>query len=198
MSIEDAVVFVIDDDPLVRSSVADLIGSAGLEVRTFGTTREFMSARRPGFVACLVLDVQLPDRSGLDFQRELAEAGIKIPIVFITGHADIRMGVGAMKAGAKEFLTKPFRGPELLAAVRQALESDREAAVLRQRLESLTPREREVLKLVAGGLLNKQAAGELGVTELTIKVHRGHVMRKMKAGSLAELVRMVERLESSH
>jgi FixJ family two-component response regulator len=200
----DALVFVIDDDPLVRSSVADLISSAGLAARTFASTPEFMSAERPALPSCLVLDVQLAESNGLDFQRQLLQAGIKIPIVFITGHGDIPMGVKAMRAGAMEFLTKPFRGEDLLAAIRLSLDRDREALVeraesmeVRQRFDSLTVREREVLHMVTSGLLNKQVAGELGVTELTVKVHRGRAMRKMKAGSFAELVRMVDRLKTS-
>jgi FixJ family two-component response regulator len=203
MSAPDGIVFIVDDDPLVRGSVEDLIQSAGLAAQTFGSAREFMDAKHPDLPACLVLDIQLPDRSGLEIQHELAQAGIEIPIVFLTGHGDIPMSVHAMKAGAAEFLTKPFRSAELLSAVRQALARNREvrdehakSADLRRRFESLTPREREVLNLVTDGLLNKQAAGELGITELTIKAHRGQVMRKMQAGSLAELVRMVERLKS--
>ena len=200
----DAIVFVVDDDPLVRNSVEDLLSAAGLAVQTFGSTGEFMKARRPDVPACLVLDVQLPDRSGIDLQRELAQARIAIPIVFVTGHGDIPMSVHAIKAGALEFLTKPFRGAELLSAVQQALQRDRAARIgradtedLRRRFESLTAREREVLHLVTAGLLNKQAAAELGVTELTVKSHRGQVMRKMGAQSLADLVRMAERLKSA-
>jgi FixJ family two-component response regulator len=204
MSVSDAIVFVIDDDPLVRSSLEDLLESASLSVQAFESTSEFMHAARPDLPACLVLDVQLPNGNGLDFVDELKDARIEIPIVFITGHGDIPMSVKAMKAGAVEFLTKPFRGPELLSAIDQALARDRigrveraQVAELRSRLQLLTPREREVLYLVAAGLANKQVAGELGITELTVKAHRGHAMRKMAAGSLAELVRMVDRLKST-
>jgi len=200
----DCVVFVIDDDPLVRDSIADLILSAGLAIEAFGSTAEFMRTERPDIPACLILDVQLPGPSGLDFQLELHKAGIEIPIVFITGHGDIPMSVRAMKAGALEFLTKPFSGPELIDAVKQALIRDREvreqrSAILelQDRVATLTPRERQVLALVVAGLLNKQIAGELGTTELTIKVHRGRVMRKMRASSLADLVRMAEKLKIS-
>lgn len=200
----DCVVFVIDDDPLVRDSIADLILSAGLAIEAFGSTAEFMRTERPDVPACLILDVQLPGPSGLDFQLELHKAGIEIPIVFITGHGDIPMSVRAMKAGALEFLTKPFSGPELIDAVKQALIRDREvreqrSAILelQDRVATLTPRERQVLALVVAGLLNKQIAGELGTTELTIKVHRGRVMRKMRASSLADLVRMAEKLKIS-
>jgi RNA polymerase sigma factor (sigma-70 family) len=204
MSHPDCMVFVIDDDPLVRGSIVDLIGSAALPVQAFGSAGEFMEAKRPDVPACLILDVELPGLSGLDFQSALKKAGIEIPIVFITGHGDIPMSVRAIKAGALEFLTKPFRGPELIAAVKQALLRDREfreresATIdLRDRLASLTPRERQVLTLVVAGLLNKQIAGELGATEMTIKVHRGRVMRKMGAGSLADLVRMAGKLKIS-
>jgi FixJ family two-component response regulator len=204
MSDPDCMVFVIDDDPLVRDSIADLIGSANLPVQAFGSTSEFTESKRPDVPACLILDVQLPGLSGLEFQSELKKAGIEIPIVFLTGHGDIPMSVRAIKAGALEFLTKPFRGPELIHAVTQALVRDREfrqhrsaTSELRERLASLTPRESQVLTLVVAGLLNKQIAGELGATEVTIKVHRGRVMRKMGAGSLADLVRMAEKLHIS-
>ncbi len=203
MNVPGAIVFVVDDDPLVRSSLEDLFESASLTVQTFASTGEFMDAVRPDLPACLVLDVQFPNGSGLDFVQELTNARIEIPIVFITGHGDIPMSVKAMKAGAVEFLTKPFRGPDLLSAVDQALARDRtgrieraQVAELRNRLQLLTPREREVLYLVAAGLANKQVAGEMGITELTVKAHRGHVMRKMAAQSLADLVRMVDRLKS--
>jgi FixJ family two-component response regulator len=198
------IVFVIDDDASVRDAVKRLIASVGLRVETFGSTREFLAAKRPDVPACLVLDVRLPDVSGLEFQRDLAALDFQIPIIFITGHADIPMTVRAMKAGAVEFLTKPFRGQELLDAVQEAIAKDRAAwseraqmAELRGRYDTLTPREKEVLKLVASGLLNKQVGAELGTSELTVKTHRGRVMEKMGADSLADLVRMSERLNSS-
>ena len=204
MSSPKSIVFVIDDDPLVRDSVADLLGSAGFAAQAFGSATEFIQAKRPDIVACLILDVELPGLSGLDLQTELAKSGIEVPIIFLTGHGDIPKSVRAMKAGAVEFLTKPFRTPELLDAVRQALVRDGEfrkqrtdTLDLRERLGTLTPRERQVLALVAAGLLNKQIAGELGTTEVTIKAHRGRVMRKMRAASLADLVRMAEKLRIS-
>jgi FixJ family two-component response regulator len=200
----ECMVFVIDDDALVRESVADLLNSAGFTVQTFGSASEFVQGQRPDVPACLILDVELPGLSGLDLQAELAKSGIEMPIVFLTGHGDIPMSVRAMKAGAVEFLTKPFGKQELLDAIKEALLRDgavrkqrSESFELRKRLGTLTPRERQVLALVVTGRLNKQIAGELGTTDLTIKVHRGRVMRKMGANSLADLVRMAEKLKIS-
>ncbi len=204
MKDSEPIVFVIDDNPAVRESVKRLIASVGLRVETFGSTREFLDGKRPEAPACLVLDVRLPDVSGLEFQRDLAAANFHIPIIFITGHAHVPMTVRAMKAGAVEFLTKPFRGQELLDAIQDAITKDRVAWAeraqmdqLRVRYDSLTPREKEVLKLVAAGLLNKQVGAELGMSELTVKTHRGRVMQKMEAESLADLVRMSEKLSLS-
>lgn len=201
MSKPHSVVAVVDDDASMREALGSLIRSVGLEVELFASTGEFLQWKRPNLPSCLVLDVRLPGTSGLDFQRQLSEAGIHIPIVFITGHGDIPMSVRAMKAGAVEFLTKPFRDQDLLDAIQVALEQDRtrrrkeaEIATLRQRLESLTPREREVLPLLVSGLLNKQTAAEIGTTEATVKVHRSQLMRKMGAHSLADLVRIAERM----
>ena len=196
-------VFVVDDDPSIRSGVRSLIGSVGLRVLTFGSALDFLRSTRPDTPACLVLDVRLPDLSGLDLQRELRESDIHIPIIFITGHGDIPMTVEAMKAGAVEFLTKPFRGQKLLEAVQGAIARDRaarqeraEIAELRKCFDTLSPREREVLGMVVTGLLNKQIAAELGISELTVKTHRAHIMEKMRAGSLAELVHFTDRLRS--
>jgi FixJ family two-component response regulator len=197
----DSIVFVVDDDSSVREAIESLIQSVGLRVETFETAQEFLRSKRPDVPGCVVLDVRLPGLSGLDLQRELAAHGIKLPVIFITGHGDIPMSVRAMKAGALEFLTKPFRDQDLLDAIQQALERDRtarqhqmETTELRERFDSLTSREREVMGLVVSGLLNKQIAGELGTSEVTIKIHRSQVMKKMGAGSLAELVRMTEKL----
>lgn len=201
MSIEPPVVFIIDDDASVRKALTNLLRSVGLRVEAFGTAQEFLTMKRPDGPGCLVLDVRLPGSSGLDLQRQLVESGIQLPIIFITGHGDIEMSVRAMKAGAVEFLTKPFREQVLLDAVQHAIERDCEACAqraalteLRDRYQSLSPREREIIALVVRGLLNKQIAGELGTTEGTVKVHRAKVMHKMQADSLADLIRMAEKL----
>ena len=198
------VVFVVDDDASFRESLKDLIQSIGLRVEEFASAEAFLRSKRLDVPGCLVLDVRLKGLSGLDLQKRMAEADIEIPIIFITGHGDIPMTVQAMKAGAVEFLTKPLRDQDLLDAIQQGLERARNAREQRSNIEelddryhSLTPREREVMALVAAGLLNKQIAGELGTSEASVKVHRQHVMEKMGAGSLAELVRMADRLEIS-
>jgi FixJ family two-component response regulator len=194
-------VCVIDDDPSIRDTLEDLLVSVGLEVRLFGSTQEFLLGHRPDVPTCLVLDVRMPGMSGLDFQRELARLNILVPIVFITAHGDVPTTVRAMKAGAIEFLTKPFRDQDLLDAIHLGIEMDREwrrdaaiTADLKQRLAALTDGEKKVMAFVVSGLLNKQIAAELGVSEITVKVRRGHMMRKMQVRSLAELVRIADKL----
>jgi FixJ family two-component response regulator len=200
----DPIVFVIDDDALIRDGIQSLIRSIGLRAESFASARDFEQAKRPDAPACLILDVRMPGLSGLDLQRQLSDAHISIPIIFITGHGDIPMTVRAMKDGAMEFLTKPVRGQDLLDAVQKAIAYDRgsrqqraDLAETRKRFASLTPRETEVLNLVVAGLLNKQIADELGTSELTVKTHRAHVMEKTKADSLAHLVRMTEQLKNA-
>jgi RNA polymerase sigma factor (sigma-70 family) len=198
----ESIVFVVDDDSSVRSAIKRLIGSMGLQVELFGCAQEFLASKLPNVPSCLVLDVRLPGISGLKLQSQLAKANIQIPIIFITAHGDIPMTVRAMKAGALEFLTKPFRDQDLLDAIQLALEKDRarrqqdsEIAVLRERFESLSPREREVVAMVVSGMLNKQIAAQIGTAENTIKAHRSRAMEKMQANSLADLVKMIERLQ---
>jgi FixJ family two-component response regulator len=201
MKTGDSIVFVVEDDSSMREALTDLIASVGLQVEAFKSAREFLEHRRGDAPACLVLDVRLPGLSGLDLQRELARTAAPIPIIFITGHGDIPMSVRAIKEGAVEFLSKPFRDQDLLDAIQHALEIDRAArqertmvAGVRRRYESLTKREREVMRLVVSGLLNKQIAGALGSSEVTVKMHRGQVMRKMKAQSVVQLVRIAEKI----
>jgi len=198
----NSAIFVVDDDASLREALGSLLGSIGLDVRTFGSTREFLESNLPDAPSCLVLDVRLPGASGLDFHSDLVKAGILIPVIFITGHGDVPMAVRAMKSGAIEFLTKPFREQDLLDAVNAALERDRARrhqdkviSSARSLFDSLSPREQKVMALVSSGLMNKVIAAELGLSEVTVKVHRGNVMRKMRAKSLADLVRVADILE---
>jgi FixJ family two-component response regulator len=197
-------VFIVDDDRGMRQAIQDLVESVGLRAQAYATGQEFLRRQPTSHPSCLVLDVRLPQMSGLDLQRQLAETGVQIPIIFITAHGDIPMSVRALKSGAVEFLTKPFRDQDLLDAIHQALQRDSAAREqqteiheLKQRYQSLTVREREVMTLVVCGMLNKQIASEIGASEATVKIHRGHVMQKMQAGSVAELVRMVDKLKLS-
>ena len=198
----DAIVFVIDDDPSMRKALTNLFRSVGLRAEVFGSAREWLESKLPEVASCLVLDIRLPGPSGLDFQAELAKANIQIPIIFMTGHGDIPMSVKAMKAGAVDFLTKPFRDQDMLDAVVTAIERDRRrreharsVSQLRELFESLSAREQEIMALVTTGLMNKQVAAEVGLSEITVKIHRGNAMRKMGAKTLADLVRMAEALE---
>jgi RNA polymerase sigma factor (sigma-70 family) len=204
MSEPESIVFVVDDDPSVRTAIKRLIGCVGLQVELFGSATEFLASKLPNVPSCLVLDIRLPGISGLNLQRQLAKPTIQIPIIFITAHGDIPMTVRAMKAGAVEFLTKPFRDQDLLDAIHLALERDRtrrrqeaELAALRERFQSLSPREREVVGMVVSGMLNKQIAAQIGTAENTVKVHRSRAMEKMQANSLADLVKMIQRLQVS-
>jgi FixJ family two-component response regulator len=197
----EPIVFIVEDDASMRRALSNLFQSVGLEVALFGSASEMLQSKLPDVASCLVLDVRLPGLSGLDFQAELAKTNIQIPIIFMTGHGDIPMSVKAMKRGAVDFLTKPFRDQDMLDAVTAAIERDRKrreadkvVATLQARVETLTPREREIFALVSSGLMNKQIAGELGLAEITVKIHRGHITKKMGAKSLAELVRMAETL----
>jgi RNA polymerase sigma factor (sigma-70 family) len=205
MSESESIVFVVDDDPSVRSAIERLIGTVGLQVQLFGSAQEFLASKLPNVPSCLVLDIRLPGISGLGLQRQLVEANVQIPIIFITSHGDVPMTVRAMKAGAVEFLTKPFHDQDLLDAIHLALEKDRgrrqqeaELAALRERFESLSPREREVVAMVVSGMLNKQIAAQIGTAENTVKIHRSRAMEKMQANSLADLVKMIQRLQVSH
>jgi len=197
-------VFIVDDDPDIRDALQALLRTVGLESRAMESLPEFLKSEFPGGPICLVLDVRLPGRSGLDFQRELAAANVNVPIIFITGHGDVPMSVQAMKGGAIEFLTKPFRDQDLLDAIQLGLErdrarceSERELSGLRERFATLTPREREVMQQVVTGRLNKQIAGDIGISEMTVKIHRGNVMRKMQAPSLPDLARMADKLSAA-
>ena len=197
-------VFIIDDDRGMRQSIQDLVESVGLHAESFATAEEFLNRKRTNDPSCLVLDVRLPQMSGLDFQRQLAEAGMQIPIIFVTAHGDVPMSVRALKSGAVEFLTKPFRDQDLLDAIQQALQRDRAAQQqqaeihdLQEHYGALTAREQQVMALVVSGMLNKQIASEIGASEATVKIHRGNVMRKMQAGSVVDLVRMADKLKLS-
>ncbi|WP_256807756.1 response regulator transcription factor [Bradyrhizobium sp. Bra64] len=201
ISAREALVFIVEDDELMREALGNLFASIGLEVEVFGSASEMLQSKLPDVASCLVLDIRLPGMSGLDFQGELAKANIHIPVIFMTGHGDIPMSVRAMKGGAVDFLTKPFRDQDMLDAVMVAIERDRKrreadkiVANLQALFEKLTPREREILALVSSGLMNKQIAAELGVAEITVKIHRGHIMKKMDAKSLADLLRKAETL----